>query len=148
MLVTTSILAVSSVLVVLFSIWAIDGANRARDPDNPYDLVIVIASCMMLVVMVAWTILRPTAVRVRECLRFKPVKLAWTSITLNKRYSVDVKQIGNIYRDSFWKELVFTLTKPKAVVILNDTEFIREVLGKHKDLWGLWDYSETEIPFR
>lgn len=148
MLVTTSVLAVSSVLSVLFSIWAIDGAYQVRDPDNPGELMIVIASCMILVVMVAWMFLRPTAVRLRECLRFRPVKLAWTSITLNRRYSVDVKQIGNVHRDSFYKELVFTLTKPKAVVILNDTEFMREVLSKHKDLWRQWDYSEPEMPFR
>jgi hypothetical protein len=123
------------------------GLYSSRGPADAFEQILYIATGAALAVTTTKFFLIPTAMRLRECLLFKPVKLSWTSITLNKRHSLDVKQIGQISRDQRWKELLFTLTRPNAVVILNDTEFVRDVLRKHQDLWGQWEYSERELPF-
>jgi len=145
--INTSFWTLFSAMAILFMAWLMELWYRARGQDDALELELMCFSGVLLVVAIAYFILRPSGIRLMECVRLKPMRLAWTSLTLNARYSVDVSQIGNIYRDYLWKELRFTLAKPRAVVIINDTEFVREVLRKHRDKWPTWAYSEDKLPF-
>jgi len=130
-----------TIAMIFLALIGIHAAYLGLEPFSPLYLAIfflvIVGVFLLLSLLVVWS-----SAILFELGRLRPISISKDRITLNTRFTVDIKQIKGIDREVQWKTLRIKLTGPRVTIIIIENEFVSGILKEYKDRLSITNYVE------
>ena len=130
-----------TIAIIFLALIGIYVAYLGLEPFSPLYLAIfflvIVGVFLLLSLLVVWS-----GAILFELGRLRPISISKDRITLNTRFTVDIKQIKGIDREVQWKTLRIKLTEPRVTIIIIENEFVSGILKEYKDRLSITNYVE------